>query len=161
MGPFSRAGFPTCHFELSCSSHHSGSILQLTGVISPIALLYLRYPNMCGVNKKGASPFHSLALLTCDTDRSDYVTAVCRWLPECFSGTVLYLVPGHLWLFVRSQVVLYVRAVDHFAVCYLSFLQMADFAAVALPLIALLHLHWHGHFHAVRWVPVETQAPHG
>lgn len=36
---------------------------------------------------------------------------------------------------------------------YLSFLQMADLAAEALPLVTLLHGHRHGHFHAVCCVP--------
>lgn len=38
---------------------------------------------------------------------------------------------------------------------YLCFLQMADIAAEASPLITLLHGHRHGHFHAVCRVPVQ------
>lgn len=62
---------PTCDFELRCPSHQSGSILQFTGVISPVSLLYLRYPNMCGINNDGASPFNQLTLLTGDIGRVD------------------------------------------------------------------------------------------
>lgn len=70
---------------------------------------------------------------------------------------VSYLIPGHLWLFVWSHIVFYIRTGDHFAVGYLSFLQMADFAAEAFPLITLLHRHRHGHFHAVCWVPKQIK----
>lgn len=70
-----------------------------------------------------------------------------------FFPCLSYLVPGHLWLLVWSQIIFNVRAGDHFAVGYLSFLQMADFAAEASPLITLLHGHRHGHFHAVCGVP--------
>lgn len=67
-----------------------------------------------------------------------------------------YLVPGHLRLLVWSQVVFDVRAGDHFAVGYLSLLQVADFAAETFALVALLHRHGHGHFHAVCCVPEQT-----
>lgn len=68
---------------------------------------------------------------------------------------VSYLIPSHLWLLVRGQIVFYIRTVDHFAMGYLSFLQMSDFAAEAFTLITLLHGHRHGHFHAVCRVPEE------
>lgn len=68
-----------------------------------------------------------------------------------------YLVPGHLRLFIWSQIVFYIRTVDHFAVGYLSFLQMADFATEAFSLVALFHGHRHGHFHAVCGVPKQIK----
>lgn len=70
----------------------------------------------------------------------DYISNVFLLLILWWSG-VSYLIPGHLWLFVWSHIVLYIRTGDHFAVGYLSFLQMADFGAVAFPLITLLHCH--------------------
>lgn len=71
-----------------------------------------------------------------------------------------YLVPGHLRLFIWSQIVFYIRTADHFAVGYLSFLQMADFATEAFSLVALLHGHRHGHFHAVCGVPKQIKNIH-
>lgn len=69
----------------------------------------------------------------------------CAHYTSCYSKHLSfflpYLVPGHLWLLVRSQIIINTRAGDHFAVGYLSFLQMADFAAEALPFIVLLHSH--------------------
>lgn len=150
--PRSHKLFPTCHFELRCPSHLLGSVLQFARVVPGVALLHLRNPDVRSVDGNGAPPFHSLALLTADSSLAE---ADSRRIGNgALSAT--YLIPGHLRLFVRSQIVFDVGTGDHFAVGHLGLLQVPDFAAVALPLVALLHGHRHGHFHAVRRVPEEV-----
>lgn len=68
-----------------------------------------------------------------------------------------YLVPSHLRLLVRSQVIFNIWTGNHFATSYLSFLHIAHSAAEALPLVAGLYGHWHRHFHAVGGIPAQIK----
>lgn len=67
----------------------------------------------------------------------------------------LYLVPSHLRLLVRSQIIFNIWTGNHFAMSYLSFFHIAHSAAEALPLVAGLYGYWHRHFHAVGGVPAQ------
>lgn len=114
---------------------------------------------MSGVGRDGASPFNLLTLLR-ELHRPITHGRTTGPTPTPIIVSLfqqLYLVPGHLRLLVWSQIVLDVRAGDHFAVGNLRLLQMADFAAEAFALVALLHRHRHGHFHAVCGIPEQKQ----
>lgn len=68
---------------------------------------------------------------------------------------IRYLIPGHLRLLVRGEVILDVGAVDHLAFSDLGFLQVAYFTVEAQALVVLLHCQGHGHLHAVGGVSAE------
>ncbi len=68
----------------------------------------------------------------------------------------LYLVPGHGRLLVGCEIVVDVRAADHFALGDLGVLLVPYPAAEAESLLALLHRQRHRHLHTVRGVSVKT-----
>lgn len=71
----------------------------------------------------------------------------------------LYLVPGHGRLLVGCEIVVDVRAADHFALGDLGVLLVSYPAAEAESLLALLHRQRHGHLHTVRGVPAKHTKP--